>query len=85
MAFRTGKIRLSDNIRQQLAFLPLYQIFQRQLAFLQPLYLQLIDRRAVHQAGDHIVQIPVLAAQFRQFLPERILIFHGHACVVGGQ
>ena len=52
-----------DDIGNQLAFEPNYLVLQAELALLQPLELQLVERRLLDQAVDHLVEVAVLAFQ----------------------
>src|SRR3989304_1205081 len=59
--------RSSDDVGQQLAFELRDLILQQQLALLQPLQPELVERRPFRQSSDHVVEVAMLAAQ----LPER--------------
>src|SRR5258707_10289958 len=50
---------LRDNVGQELAFQLDDLVLQRKLPLLQPLHLQLVERRGLLQLGDDIVQIAV--------------------------
>src|SRR5947207_3543926 len=55
--------RSGDDVRQQLAFDLLDLVLQRQLAFLQPLQLKLVERAALDNARDHVIEVAVLSFQ----------------------
>src|ERR1700704_4366888 len=46
----------SDDVREQFAFDLRDLVFQQQLALFQPLQLQLIERRALGETRDHVVE-----------------------------
>src|SRR5947199_158569 len=53
----------SDDVRQQFAFDLRDLVFQHQLALFQPLQLQLVERGALGDTRDHVVEIAVLGSQ----------------------
>src|SRR6266566_8854844 len=55
--------RSGDDVRQQLAFDLLDLVLQRQLAFLQPLQLKLVERATLDHARDHVIEVAVLGFQ----------------------
>src|ERR1700730_8759203 len=59
--------RSGDDIRQQFALNLLDLVLQRQLAFLQPPQLELIERAALHHARDHVIEVAVLGFQRGEF------------------
>jgi hypothetical protein len=59
-------VHLGDVVRDQTAFQPGDLVLQHQLALLETLELELIDRPLLCQPGDNCVQVTMLAAQFVQ-------------------
>src|SRR6266436_5148908 len=60
---RPAGYRSGDDVRQQLAFDLLDLVLQRQLAFLEPLQLKLVERAALDHARDHVIEVAVLGFQ----------------------
>src|SRR3954469_16274923 len=58
---RRGKLR--DDVRQQLAFDFRNLVLQHQLAFLQPLHLQLVEGAALDEPRDHVVEVAMLGLE----------------------
>src|SRR5262245_19006249 len=52
-----------DDIGNQLAFQPEDLVLEAELALLEPLQLELVERRLLDQAVDHLVEVAVLASQ----------------------
>src|SRR5471030_292758 len=52
-----------DDVGNELAFQPKNLVLQAELALLQPLQLQLVERRLLDQPVDHVVEVAVLDAQ----------------------
>src|SRR6266513_291138 len=57
----------SDDIRQQFAFDLGDLVLQHQLAFFEPLQLQLVERAAFDDARDHVIEIAMLGSQSGEF------------------
>src|SRR4051794_15186084 len=68
--------RSGVQIRNELAFEARDLVLQHQLAFLQPLHLQLVGIHVERQAHDYLIEIPMLDAQVAQLLevPEKLAI-----------
>src|ERR1044072_4450518 len=52
-----------DDIGNQLAFQPEDLVLEAKLALLQALQLELVERRLLEQAGDHLVEVGMRALQ----------------------
>src|SRR3569833_3060465 len=63
-----GVLPLCIEVRDQLAFHPGDLILQHELALLEALQLQLVGMDVERQAGDHLVQVPMINAQRPQLL-----------------
>src|ERR1700694_1912748 len=55
--------RSGNDVRQQLAFDLLDLVLQRQLSFLEALQLKLVERAALDNARDHVIEVAVLGFQ----------------------
>src|ERR1700730_1182607 len=55
--------RSGDDIRQQFALNLLDLVLQRQLAFLEPPQLELVERAALDHARDHVIEVAGLGFQ----------------------
>src|SRR5690606_15274431 len=65
-----------DDVRQQLAFEPQDLILEKQLALLQALDLQLVERAVPGDLRDHIIQVAMLNAQVLQTLQQSVDVAH---------
>jgi hypothetical protein len=65
---------LSDDVGQQKILDPGDLVTQMEFAFLQPLQLNLVERRLLADARDNVVEVAVLALQFGKLCLKRPLV-----------
>jgi hypothetical protein len=71
-------VRLSDDVRQQLALDLGDLVFEKQLSLFQPPQLELIDRRALGKERDSVVEFAVLGFQSDELYPQSFYVkIHG--------
>jgi hypothetical protein len=73
--------RSGDIVGDQAAFQPADLVAQHEFALLQPLQMQLIDRALLRQAGDHGIEVAMLAPQLVQFAQQGISIDQHTVCI----
>jgi len=56
-------LRSGNYVRQQLAFNLGNPVFEQQLSLFQPLQFELVDRGAVGEARDHLVEVAMFGFQ----------------------
>ena len=66
--------RSGDDVGEQVALDLQDGVLELQLALLQPLDLQLVERLLLGQPRDHVVEIAVLGLEFDELAPQRLVL-----------